>query len=47
MTKRPDLPRFANLRDGGNMPQRGNIRAGLALFVAFAGLVFLGVGFGL
>jgi len=21
MTKKPDLPRFANLRDGGNLPE--------------------------
>jgi hypothetical protein len=48
MTRRPDLPRFGDLREGGNMPppERGNIRAGIALFVIFAGGIWIAHGFG-
>ncbi len=48
MTRRAELPRFADLRSGGNLPppSRGNIRAGLALFTAFAAALFVAHGFG-
>ena len=48
MTRRAELPRFADLRRGGNMPPpgRGNIRAGLALMIAFAAGLIVAHGFG-
>ena len=48
MTRRAELPRFADLRRGGNMPLpgRGNIRGGLALMITFVGALWLAHGFG-
>jgi hypothetical protein len=45
---RPDLGRFADLRGGGNLPppQRGNIRAVIALIAILVGSLWLAHGFG-